>query len=192
MMKPALTPEQPTVEPSSAEDSRDSEQPMPDSEQPPVDEAPEDLSFFNPQPPEKFDITGIAGLTEWDHVLEADDSFLTDHSHLIFNDFASAVQSDIVKDYFKYSERWIANNCRTAKETQEAINVQTLVFTRRDARIEFIQKALDFEDYGEGVEMPLPEDTWWLWHSVNVYVVDETPYFELKFQVNPSHPDCRL
>ena len=179
MMKPVLTPESTTVE-----------QPMPDSgaDPAPVDATPEDLSF-NPQPPEKFDFTGIAGLTEWDRVLEVEDSFLTDNSHLIFNDYVSATQSDVVKAFFKYAERWITNNCR--KETHEAINVQTLFFTSRDSRIEFVQKALGYPDYAESEPMPLPEDLWWSWHSVNVSVVDETPYFELQFHVNYSHPECR-
>lgn len=170
MMKPVLVPEPAAEEPMQ------------------VDAAPEDLSF-DPQPPEKFDFTTIAGLTEWDTVLEVDESFLTDNSDLIFNDYASATQNDVVKEYFKYSERWIANNCR--QKVQESINVQTIFFTNRDARIEFVQKALGFPDYAEGEAMPLPKDIWWIFHSVNVFIVDETPYFELEFHVNYNHPECR-
>ena len=167
MMKPVLTPKpEPT---------------------PPVEEL-----IFNPQPPEKPDVTGIAGIFERDNVLLADDSFLTDNSHLIFNDFVSATQSDVVKDYFKYAERWIANNCR--KETHASTNVETLFFTSRDVRIEFIQKALDYEAYEESpeaVEMPLPEDLWWRFNSINVSIVEDKPYFELQFYINGNHPECR-
>ena len=174
MMKPVLTPEP--------------QPPVTETTDMPAEEEP----LFNPQPPEKFDFTGIAGLTEWDSVLEADDSFLTDNSHLIFNDFVSATQSDVVKEYFKYAERWIAKNCR--QESKESINVKTLFFTSRDARIEFIQKALDYADYDESpeaVEMPLPEDVWWIWHSIEVFVVNDKSYFKLRFYINGNHPECR-
>ena len=182
------------------QDEKDDREPIPTSvetvpepivEQPPVEEVPEEL-IFNPQPPKKPDVTGIAGIIESDRVLEADDSFLIDYSHLIFNDFVSATQSDVVKDYFKYAERWIANNCR--KERKASINIQTLFFISRDARIEFIRKVLDYEDYEESPETvgrPLPEDLWWRFDSINVSVVDDKPYFELKFYINWDHPECR-
>lgn len=150
-------------------------------------------AIFNPQPSEKPDFTGISSVRENDYIIQEDGSFLINNSHLIFNNFTSAMQSDVVKGYFKDAEGWITNNCGQAEREKQTANQYKIYFTNRQARTEFIQKTLDqdwYTDDPKGIPPGL-DDTWWVLYDFPVIVAVDKPYFEVSFSVNDNHQDCQ-
>ena len=152
-----------------------------------------DVATFDPKPPPKPERP--AGIRETDVVIHEDGSFLIHNSHLIFSDAETAMQSDLVKGYFKASEEWIKENC--GKTDQNLVDVHIIYFTDRQARNDFFFKvftAYDPEMLGESDDpsnFMMADDSWWrLWPWRVISAVDKL-YYEIGFAVNAGHSDCR-
>ena len=161
-----------------------------------------DHATFNPEPPPKPELP--AGIRETDVVVSGDGSFLINNSHLIFSDAETAMQSDLVKGYFKDAEDYIKLVCGKDPNIivdqpveEQPIDAYKLYFTERQARTDFFFKvftAYDPEWLGDGEDpsnLMMVDESWWNLGTLQVISDADKLYYEIGFSVNAWHPDCR-
>ena len=161
-----------------------------------------DVATFNPEPPPKPERP--AGIRETDVVVSGDGSFLINNSHLIFSDAETAMQSDLVKGYFKDAEDYIKLVCGKAPNIivdqpveEQPADAYKLYFTERQARTDFFFKvftAYDPEMLGESDDpsnLMMADNSWWNLGDWRVVSAVDKLYYEISFSVNTGHSDCR-
>ena len=178
----------------------------------PAEPAPEDISInFNPNPPAPPDTSNLADLDilKSDRELTYEDNvFLERNADAFFNDAKTAIQSDLMTEFFESSEQWIAQFCR--KNVRAEPDQIELYFATRQARKDFLNTlpggyfawyhlTLDMPDdlWEEAANTPVPEDadahlsdSWW-WVSAWVVIVSDKAYYAVGIYVNDQHKDCQ-